>query len=232
MENNTCYTFDEETGIYTGTTDYVLGIKNEPVLGSGETLEAPPEPEAGKFTRFLKGSWVNEINHTGTIYYKQDGMAHEITEYGVDIPDGVLLTEPPEFAKTHDGKDWIIDCNEMKEAKLSEVARIRKEIETSGVDITGVSCEDFKLSTDDKGQTKVANAYYEAKELLGSLETTDWYTLSGWREVTNADIIVMAKAVRTHVKKSFSEMKRVQEEIEALSTVEDLENYEVVFNMS
>ncbi|MCP3924840.1 MAG: DUF4376 domain-containing protein [Desulfobacterales bacterium] len=117
---------------------------------------------------------------------------------------------------------------DAKLLKIEEAASIRKEVETSGIEMTEMTCEDFTLDTDDAGQTKITGAYMLAKEDSDSSEVTKWYTLSGWRDVTNADIIKMGMEVNTHVKKTFEEMERISSEIMVLSDVE-VENYEVEF---
>ncbi len=88
---------------------------------------------------------------------------------------------------------YIWKAPDSKIKKIEEAARIRKKIEISGIEITDVSCEDFKLDTDDAGQTKVTGAYILAKDNIDSTDITKWFTLSGWRDVTNADIVKMGE---------------------------------------
>jgi hypothetical protein len=239
------YSYDKRTGVFIKEGNYIINHLDEIILGAYETINQPPTTDGYQVARYLdkagnvpthcslgEASWEIHDNFIGTIYYEKSGERIEITEFNKVVPKDTLTIEPPEFCDKHDGVNWIHNIEKIRKAKLEEAAQKRKEIEVSGININGVSCADFRLDTDDIGQTKISGAVTEAKDLPELPAITDWYTLDGWREVTNADIIVMAKAVHAHVKKTFSEMKRIQEEIEVLSTVEDVENYKINFNMT
>ncbi|MCP4160037.1 MAG: DUF4376 domain-containing protein [Deltaproteobacteria bacterium] len=161
--------------------------------------------------------------------------SESIQARGYSCPEGfVLMTEPrptPDHICEMVNGIYIWKAPDSKTKKIEEAARIRKEIEISGIEITNVSCSDFRLDTDDAGQTKVTGAYILAKDNPESAEITKWYTLSGWRDVTNADIVKMGVEVNSHVKKTFEEMERIQGEIESLVTSEEIENYDIVFNI-
>ncbi|MCP3922982.1 MAG: DUF4376 domain-containing protein [Desulfobacterales bacterium] len=238
------YSYDRETGVFIRESCYTKNHKNEPIIAAFETIEEPPKVPGNQVARYLdeegnvpsnhnvEGNWVIHENLIGTEFYEKSGLKRKITEYNEVVPEEALLSEPPEFSDTHDGKNWIIDIEKMRVEKIKDAALIRKEIEISGIEITGISCDNFNLDTDDAGQTKVTGAYILAKDNVGSSDITKWYTLSGWRDVTNADIVKMGEEANIHVKKTFEEMERIETEINALSTTVEIENYNIEFNMS
>ncbi|MCP3923320.1 MAG: DUF4376 domain-containing protein [Desulfobacterales bacterium] len=240
---NTTYTYDEKTGVLNGTGAYEIGIDDKKIIAAFETLDIPPEFQKGKIARFLTeegsvpihctegGSWVVHDDLRGTSYYKKDGTKVEITAIGELVPEEVMDTVPPDFSNEHNGTSWIIDYDSMRESKLSEAKSARKIYEISGVSVVGLSCVDFNLETDDTGQTKIFGAFLIAAQDLENSVTTKWKTLSGWRDVTNSDIIKMGLAVRNHINNSFARLEEIEDEINELPDSE-VENYKIEFDMA
>lgn len=81
------------------------------------SLIPPPDIGENECAVLENGAWVIKVDLVGRHYYQQDGTRIDITEIGVDIPEGCIRTDPPSaYHTTHNGAAWIEDRTKKKAA--------------------------------------------------------------------------------------------------------------------
>lgn len=105
----------------------------------------------------------------------------------------------------------------LKESKKREIANARYTAETGGVTI-----DDMRIATDRDSQSLITGAALAAT--MDSGYTLNWKTVSGFVELTAAQIIAVAQAVRAHVQICFDIEATLMPQIEAATDEETLNN--------
>lgn len=105
--------------------------------------------------------------------------------------------------------------------RLAALAALRFQKETAGILINGA-----KVKTDRESQGALTGAYTSLKN--GLLTGIDWKAEGGvWVSLTLAQVEPLAQAVAAHVQACFSTEKAHAQAIEALSTVAEVDAYDI-----
>lgn len=109
-----------------------------------------------------------------------------------------------------------LNIEKLKQIKLAEIADKRWQAETGGITINGV-----EIATDRESQSLLTAAVLKVKD--DPSYTVNWKAKNGWFVLDAATILAVADAVRSHVQACFDREKELQEQVEAATTVEELE---------
>lgn len=146
-------------------------------------------------------------------------MAWEV----VDMPFNEITDENGDVIKS--SNQVKTDYLEYLKTNLKTQAtniRYRKEI-------GGILLDDTLINTDRESQSMLTNVYFALKSKL--ITSTDWkINTDKWITVTLADLEPIAKAVAKHVSTCFNVEKTHLEAITALTTFEDLDEYNINTN--
>ena len=104
--------------------------------------------------------------------------------------------------------------------KLSELAALRYQHETSGITLSGMAIE-----TDRQSQALITGAWSFSQ--LNPAVLIDWKAESGWIQIDAATIAGIASAVAAHVQACFSAERLHAEAIAALETSEEVASYDL-----
>lgn len=154
---------------------------------------------------------------------------HSDTEIDVSLympPIMHTFTEPPAYESASqipvwNGVAWIVrelaeylpTLEQVKAAKLAEIAQDRWIQETGGVEINGV-----RVATDDRSQGLIAGAAMKAMQ--DAAYTCWWKGEAGWALLNAQTILAIADAVRAHVQACFDKERLLDTDIEAAETIE------------
>ncbi len=108
-----------------------------------------------------------------------------------------------------------LNIDKLKEMKLAEIADKRWRAETGGIIFNGV-----EIATDRESQALLMGAALAAQD--DPEYTINWKAKNGWAVLDAATILAVADAVRNHVQACFDREKELQEQVEAATTIEDL----------
>lgn len=127
--------------------------------------------------------------------------------------------EPDDF----DGRWYVApgqwrSLAEVKAVKHAELAALRYARETAGLPLMG-------LRTDRESQALLTGAALAAT--LDDGYTVDWKTENGWMTLGAAHLLAAAHAVRAHVQACFSNERAHAQAIDALTTPEAVEAYDL-----
>ena len=114
---------------------------------------------------------------------------------------------------------WMVverSLESIKEAKLAELASARYAQETGGLALNGMT-----IRTDRESQALITGAALKAS--TDESYVCRWKTVEGFVELTAAQIIAVADAVRDHVQASFDHEAELVALVDAAETVEELE---------
>ena len=153
-----------------------------------------------------------------TVYNTQDGSELEIPE-NEDVPDGYTVIPQPSKNHVWDGTQWVVDINLLKNDKKAEIADARWRAETGGMTFNGI-----EVATDRESQALLMGAVLAAQD--NPEYVINWKAKNGWFQIDAATLIAIADAVRSHVQACFDREKELQEQVEAATTIEELNTIE------
>ena len=148
--------------------------------------------------------------------YPVDDIKPPITwtkHYGapvITVADGRATATYPVVEYSPEEIEGILEA--AKERKRAEIASVRFEAETSGID---------GIKTDRESQALITGAALKAMQ--DSAYSCRWKTESGFVELTSLQISAVADAVRAHVQSCFDREAELVALIEAADTPEELE---------
>lgn len=146
--------------------------------------------------------------------------AYEITEAPDPVyPDGRFYTA----LQNPDGSLTVTprDVDEVKTFLKSAVAEKRLDVETAGVAIA----DGIRIGTDKTDQASVTGAMMTLQ--LGFVTVIDWKGANGWVSVTLEQLTPIAQAVASHVQACFTAEKAKCDEIDAATTIAELEQIDL-----
>ena len=108
------------------------------------------------------------------------------------------------------------DINVLKKGKLAELAENRWKEETGGYMYNG-----HEFHSDRESQDRVFQAYMAS--LSDPNFTVTWKTKDGWLEMTALDFITLYNEFQTFLQGLYQKEKALQEQVEAATTIEELE---------
>lgn len=109
-----------------------------------------------------------------------------------------------------------------EKAKLKDqVTSLRYSVETNGITLPSGE----RIATDVKSQIKISGAL--AYLTLNPTLTIDWKGMNGWTALNYDQVKAIANAVGLHVQGVFSNEKQHHDAIDALTTVQELEMYDI-----
>ena len=124
------------------------------------------------------------------------------------LVDGVLV--PP------DSPAPVVTLDDAKQRLRERATQLRWEHETGGINVGGV-----RVLTGTEDQSRIASA------LIGAPATLDFKAESGWVTLTLAELQGIAAAITAHVQACFSAERIHHEAIDALETLEEVQEYDI-----
>ncbi len=221
----TLYNAASDTGIYMPEKDSEARLnpmyspdthaKNDKYLYNRLTssIVKPPVTIENECAVLVDMSWRIITNRIGQYYYQENGTRVEITEVGVDLPDGCIQENPPsKYHKEHNGIEWIFDLHAAQTAVKETIHEGKKQARDAGVTVDGilfdtdisarVSYQDFQaeLSLDpdyvvDKWRAsegifvKMDAALYTKVKAAGKKLLTDVYAWQSLQEAKVAAVV-------------------------------------------
>lgn len=147
------------------------------------------------------------------------------------LTERVVRADPP-AVKRDDGKweqAWEVvsrsedEFSKIKDEMLDYIRKLRKTKEESGTTFT-LDGENYSIKTDAWTQVKLDQTK-TALEVDDSLTEVDWEREPyEWSTVDLDQVKIMITAVSRHVEACFSNVKRLQEDIETAESFQDLQN--------
>ena len=119
-----------------------------------------------------------------------------------------------------DGTDWRTQLSTMEElraAKLAELADARWRAETGGMSMNGMT-----IRTDRESQALITGAALQASVDAGYV--CRWKTAEGFATLDAAMILTVAGAVRAHVQAQFDREAELAAQVGAAQTVEEVQS--------
>jgi hypothetical protein len=150
-----------------------------------------------------------------TVYNTQDGSELEIPE-NEDVPDGYTEIEYPGELYYWQNGEWMLDIEKYKAKKIAELANARWREEVGGYMYNG-----HEFHSDRESQDRFFQAYMAS--LSDSNFTVTWKTKNGWLEMTASDFITLYNEFYVFLQNLYQKEKNLQEQIEAATTIEELE---------
>ena len=136
--------------------------------------------------------------------------------WSYDAATGTFTEPQPSHLHVWDGEKWVIDIEKFKADKKAEIADARWRAETGGMTFNGI-----EVATDRESQALLMGAVLAAQN--NPQYKANWKAKNGWFELDAATLIAIADAVRSHVQACFDREKELQEQVEAATTIEELE---------
>ncbi|WP_343482759.1 tail fiber assembly protein [Enterobacter cloacae] len=128
-----CYYFDAVSSEYMGWSDEYINVG---VSMPGNSTDIDPGDEVtGKVAVFANGSWSQEEDHRGEVFYSTtDGMPSTIDYIG-PVHDGYTPTAPSGPYDKWDGERWVTDTDaqhaaDVKAADQQKAALLTEAQET------------------------------------------------------------------------------------------------------
>lgn len=148
-------------------------------------------------------------------------FSDEVYNPKIEQPAGPTLTLYADHVDAHMGK-VDKDIEQVKRELKAKVAELRWLKETAGLDVDGSI---VKTDRESQGTLSGAVSYVE----LDPTTTVTWKTENGWVELNRTQIEAMALAVASHVQACFSQEKAYGVQIDACTTLAELDALEFTF---
>lgn len=132
-------------------------------------------------------------------------------EVGHEVIDGVVIVPSPQEISLQDAKNQ----------KISELSAKRYSVEIGGFNFNG-----HIIATDDRSKTLLMGARIEAMDNPETFEI-NWKTSQGFVTLNAVQLIAISNAVRSFVQGCFDNEKTHTENIMALTSVQDVQNYDI-----
>jgi hypothetical protein len=164
----------------------------------------------------MKFAVIRNNKFTGTVY---EELNDKILAHHASRGEQVLPVETPPEPISADGDMPVfgeVDFETLKQSKHWEIADKRWRTETSGITVAGV-----EIATDRESQALLMGVVLAAQNDPEYI--INWKAKNGWAVLDAATILAVADAVRTHVQACFDREKKLQDQIESATTVEELE---------
>jgi hypothetical protein len=130
--------------------------------------------------------------------------------------DTLVLIAPEDYAIGSVVMEPGDDLKLAQDAKLSEIAATRYEVE-----IGGITINDMKIATDRESRSLLTGAMLTAT--LDVDYTCQWKTAGGFVTLDAATILAVAQAVRAHVQACFDKEAELTAMIEAATTIAEVD---------
>ncbi len=163
-------------------------------------------------------------------------MAGEILVTGESYPEGVyldvvtstVLTIPPapsiDHVWEHETKTWTVDIAKVRERVLWNLKRERDRRDSGGFVWDG----DVFDSDIPRSQSRLLGAFSTAVAGYWPATGENWRLKNNeWRNLSATDVLGVWAAFQAHLSSVFNVFKNKEEEIGAITTVEELQAYDV-----
>ena len=165
----------------------------------------------------MKYTVIKDDKYTGINYIEiNDEIRAKYTnpnEYIMPIDE---FPEPISWGNDGNPIYGNVDIIHLKRGKLQELADSRWQEETGGYIYKG-----HEFHSDRESQDRVFQAYMAS--LSDSNFTVTWKTKNGWLEMTASDFITLYNEFYVFLQNLYQKEKNLQEQIEAATTIEELE---------
>lgn len=159
-----------------------------------------------KWVRLDSSTVIEVIDFNPAGKYHESIIWHECNNDSVEqqwTTDGANWY-PPEIPTP---EEPLSNIEALKLIKLNELANLRYEKETSGIEVNSM-----KIRTDRESQALINGAYIST--LINPNFTIDWKCENGWITLTAEQIAGIATLVANHVQSCFTREKEITELIE------------------
>ncbi|MGE8501699.1 MAG: DUF4376 domain-containing protein [Pseudomonas sp.] len=141
-------------------------------------------------------------------------LGSSLQQFGGSCPDGWIVMQgerpSPEHVAQEDGS-WALPDPDYH----AIIAARRYEAEVGGITLNGVH-----IDTDDRSKLLINGAALEAT--FDPAYTMQWKTAGGFVELTGAQVIGVARAVRAHVQACFDREAELHEALEAGALTDEM----------
>lgn len=183
------------------------------------TMVEPPVVSGNEVAVWEGEAWEVKEDHRGNVVYDKITAQPSVIDKIGPIPDSHTESIPCPYP-IWSGSQWTTNIEQACNGKLSELAAYRYSKETAGITVNG-----SKIKTDRESQAMLTGA--KAYSDLNESATIDWKGENGWVRIDRAAILAISQAVAAHVQECFSNEKVHAEAIAALSTIADIEAYDI-----
>lgn len=162
---------------------------------------------------------IKNGRYTGTTY---DELNDKILAHHTSQGEMVIPVETPPKPVSFDDDTPIygeIDIDTLKQGKLWQLADARWQEEVSGFMYNG-----HEFHSDRESQGRFFQAYMAS--LSDPNFTITWKTKDGWLEMTASDFITLYNEFQTFLQGLYQKEKALQEQVEAATTIEELNTIE------
>ena len=164
----------------------------------------------------MKYTVVKNGKYIGVTY---DELNNRILTHHTSQGEQVIPVEtPPEPVSWEDDIPIYgnVDFATLKEAKYAEIADSRWRAETGGITVNGL-----EIATDRESQSLLTAAVLKAKD--DPSYVVRWKAKNGWFMLDAQTLCDIADAVRVHVQNCFDNEEQLQIQIDAATTLQELE---------
>lgn len=165
----------------------------------------------------LSGYGVFKVKSTP--YPTYDAVTHRLVERQPTAIDGVwtqqwevIQLSPEEVANNMEA---------LRDSIKKQVTRVRWERETGGITLPGGVLVGTSIDDQNRITSVIANAQ------LAGVGTVDFKAATGWVTLTLAEVRGIAAAIAAHVQACFSAERVHHEAIDAITTPERLQEYDI-----
>jgi hypothetical protein len=137
----------------------------------------------------------------------------EFLEWKMEGNEPVPMAPSPLHVLVDD--EWVVDLEELKNAKKAEIAQARYEEETGGLEVNGVT-----IDTSRDSQALLTGAVIQA--LQDETYTLNWKGVNGWVTLDAETVIAIGTAVRQHVQSCFDREKELSAQVDEATTGEEI----------
>lgn len=130
----TVYSYDSDTGLFTGASDEFLaqGVG----IPANSTTTSPPVGKSGKVCVFTEGTWVQVDDHRGETFYSTATREPvEITQPG-EYPEGTTPLKPATAFDVWSGKAWNTDKKAQQAAAVNDAEAEKASLITEANNVT------------------------------------------------------------------------------------------------
>ena len=164
----------------------------------------------------MKYAVIKNGRYTGTTY---DELNNQILTHHTSQGETVIPVETTPQPISFDDNDMPIygevNIDTLKQGKLWQLADARWREEVSGFMYNG-----HEFHSDRESQDRVFQAYMAS--LSDPNFTVTWKTKTGWLEMTASDFITLYNEFQTFLQGLYQKEKLLQEQVEAVTTIEEL----------
>ncbi|WP_280569393.1 DUF4376 domain-containing protein [Chromohalobacter sp. 296-RDG] len=189
-------------------------MRGDPRIPAGATSIEPPTPDEHQVARYTGDDWELVPDYRGHVYWQDDGERHEITELGIEPPDGALDEAPPE------------PLEDLAQLKRRAIEAARDAAITAGFEYTfGDETDTVQMRQRDRENiTGLAVSAQRSPD-----DTFEFRAKSNTKyELTADEMLALNDAKQAHISEQYRHSWELKEQLDAALEAEDREGIEAV----